>query len=138
YKQAILQAAKANALLRKRLVYLGFRADVERVIAAADVVVCASHFEGYGVVNIEAMACGKPVVSTNRGGPAETVADGETGYLVPPGDAVALASRVIDLLHDTDLRAQMGAAGRQRVLAQFSMESNGAQFTRAAQRILGL
>ena len=138
YKQAILQAAKANALLRKRLVYLGFRADVERVIAAADVVVCASHFEGYGVVNIEAMACGKPVVSTNRGGPAETIKDGETGYLVPPGDAVALASRVIDLLHDADLRAWMGAAGRQRVLAQFSMESNGNQFTRAAQRILGL
>ncbi len=138
YKQAILQAAKANSLLRKRLVYLGFRTDVERVIAAADVVVCASHFEGYGVVNIEAMACGKPIVSTNRGGPAETIADGETGYLVPPGDAVALASRVIDLLHDADLRARMGAAGRQRVLAQFSMESNGAQFTRAAQRILGL
>ena len=136
YKARILQAARRSALLRKRLVYLGFRADVERVIGAADVVVCASHFEGYGVVNIEAMACGRPVVSTNRGGPTETVVDGQTGFLVPAGDAAALASRVIDLLHDPALRARMGAAGRERVLAQFSMEANGAQFTAALDRLV--
>ena len=136
YKQDILRAAQADSLLHKRLVYLGFRPDVERVIAAADVVVCASHFEGYGVALVEAMACGKPVVSTSRGGPAETVADGETGYLVPPGDPAALASRVIELLRDADLRRRMGAAGRARVLRLFAAESNGAQFTRALERAL--
>ncbi|MBZ0295612.1 MAG: glycosyltransferase family 4 protein [Anaerolineae bacterium] len=136
YKARIIQAARQTSLLRKRLSYLGFRSDVERVIGAADVVVCASRFEGYGVVNIEAMACGKPVVSTNQGGPSETIVDGETGYLVPAGDAAALASRVIDLLHDASLRAKMGAAGREHVLRHFSMESNGAQFTRALDAIL--
>lgn len=136
YKQRILETAKKDRLLRNRLTYLGFRADVERVIGAADVVVCSSHFEGYGVVNIEAMACAKPVVSTNRGGPSETVVNGETGYLVPPGDEAALAARVIELLHDAGLRQRMGAAGRARVETIFSAESNGAQFTRAVERVL--
>lgn len=136
YKSRILEMARTEPLLRKRLTYLGFRADVERVIGAADVVVCSSRFEGYGVVNIEAMACGKPVVSTDQGGPSETVVDGETGFLVPPGDPVALASRVIQLLRDPDLRRRMGAAGRARVEAQFSGASNAVQFTRALERVL--
>lgn len=136
YKQRILHAARTEPLLRNRLIYLGFRPDVERVIGAADVVVCSSHFEGYGVVNVEAMACGKPVVSTNRGGPTETIAGGETGYLVPPGDPVALASKVIALLRDPDLRQRMGAAGRTRVEARFSGTANGQQFTRTLDRIL--
>ena len=136
YKQHILDSARAEPLLRKRLMYLGFRSDVERVIGAADVVVCSSHFEGYGVVNIEAMACGKPVVSTNQGGPAETIVDGETGYLVPPRDAVALASKVIPLLRDSDLRQRMGAAGRARVEEHFSGAANGQQFMKALDRVL--
>ncbi|HLV35911.1 MAG TPA: glycosyltransferase family 4 protein [Spirillospora sp.] len=136
YKRNILERAQTNRLLRDRIIYLGYRPDVERVIGAADVVVCSSYFEGYGVVNIEAMACGRPVVSTNRGGPAETVIDGETGYLVPPGDAAALASRVIKLLHDPALRQRMGAAGRQRVEAHFSGAANAAQFTRTLERLL--
>jgi glycosyltransferase involved in cell wall biosynthesis len=136
YKRRILETAHFDPLLRKRLLYLGFRPDVERVIGAADVVVCSSHFEGYGVVNIEAMACGKPVVSTNRGGPSETVVDGETGFLVNPGDAAALASRVIRLLNDPELRRRMGAAGRARVEAHFSGAANGVQFTRVIDRLL--
>ncbi len=136
YKQRILAAAQADPLLRDRLHYLGFRADVERVLAAADVVVCASRFEDYGVVIVEAMAAGKPVVSTNRGGPAETLADGETGWLVPPGDADALARRVIELLRDPAQRQQMGAAGRARVERLFSARANGEQFTRKLEAIL--
>lgn len=136
YKREILETAQTDSLLRKRLIYLGFRADVEQVIGAANVVVCSSHFEGYGVVNIEAMACGKPVVSTNRGGPSETVVDGETGFLVPPGDSAALASRVITLLKDPALCRRMGEAGRKRVEAHFSGAANGAQFTRVLERLL--
>ncbi|MBI5667761.1 MAG: glycosyltransferase family 4 protein [Chloroflexi bacterium] len=136
YKRHILDTARRDALLRDRLIYLGFRADVERVLAAADVVVCASRFEGYGVANIEAMACGRPVVSTNRGGPAETMVDGETGYLVPPGDPGTMARRVIDLLRDPALRWRMGAAGRARVERLFSARANGEQFTRKLEDVL--
>jgi glycosyltransferase involved in cell wall biosynthesis len=128
YKTRILAAHQADPLLRERLVYLGFRKDAERVIAAADVVVCSSSFESYGMVNVEAMASGKPVVSTRRGGPSETVADGETGFLVDAGDADALARNVITLLRDPDLRERMGAAGRARVEQRFSAQSMAESF----------
>jgi glycosyltransferase involved in cell wall biosynthesis len=136
YKTAILQAAERDKLLHGRLRYLGFRADVERVIGAADVVVCSSHFEGYGVVNIEAMACGKPVVSTSRGGPSETIVHGETGYLVDSGDAAGFAARVIELLRSPGLRERMGVAGRARVEKMFSARSNGEQFMRVLEKLL--
>jgi glycosyltransferase involved in cell wall biosynthesis len=137
YKRRILQAAQDDPDLRGRLIYLGFRADVERVLAAADVVVCSSFFESYGLVNVEAMACGRPVVSTNRGGPAETVVHGETGFLTPPGDAGALAFHVVGLLRDPALRARLGAAGRTRVERLFSARANGRQFTRQLEQLLG-
>jgi glycosyltransferase involved in cell wall biosynthesis len=130
YKTRILGTARTDPLLNTRLTYLGFRPDVERVVAAADVVVCASRFESYGMVNVEAMASGKPVVSTNRGGPAETVVHDETGFLVPPGDAAVLAKHVITLLQDSALRQRMGEAGRQRAEVMFSVEAMVKQYTR--------
>lgn len=128
YKREIIERAETEPLLRKRLHYIGFRKDAERVMGAADVVVTPSLFESYGKVNVEAMACGKPVVSTNRGGPAETVVDGETGYLVPPEDPEALAKRVIQLLRDPEQRERMGSAGRQRVLQHFADDVTSAQY----------
>jgi len=128
YRDRILAAHAADPVLRERLTYLGFRLDAERVIAAADVIVCTSHFESYGMVNLEAMASGKPVISTRRGGPAETIRDGVTGWLVDPRDPAALADRVIALLADPAQRQQMGAAGRQHVLARFSAGAMAARF----------
>jgi glycosyltransferase involved in cell wall biosynthesis len=136
YKTRILAAAEADPWLRPRLHYLGFRADVERVLAAADGVVCSSHFESYGLVNVEAMACGKPVVSTNRGGPAETILHGETGFLVEPGDAAGLARHVIALLRDSGLRARLGMAGRRRVETHFSARVTAERFTHVLDKLL--
>ena len=78
--------------------------------------------EPFGVPPIEAMACGVPVVATRSGGISETVVDGETGLLVEPGDATALAQAMQRLLADDDLRLGMGRAGRQRALALFSFD----------------
>lgn len=136
YKARILQTAQTDPLLKNRLKYLGFRPDVERVMAAADVIVCASHFESYGMVNIEAMASGKPVVSTNQGGPAETVVHGETGFLIPPADAEALAKAVIELLRDSEMRQRMGAAGRKRVEQMFSVQAMVAQYIQRVEILL--
>jgi glycosyltransferase involved in cell wall biosynthesis len=130
YKRGILDAAQNDAVLRDHLRYLGFRADVERVLAAADVVVCSSRFESFGVVNVEAMACGRPVVSTNKGGPSEVVVHGKTGYLVPPDDAEGLAKHVIELLRDPALRERMGAAGRARAEQLFSARASADLFMR--------
>jgi len=121
YRDQILSNAKSSAELRARLHYLGFRADVESVYAAADVFVCPSDFESYGLANLEAMACALPAVSTRRGGPSETIAEGVTGFLADPGDAEALAERVLQLLNDAPLRRRMGAAGRDRVMQSFSV-----------------
>lgn len=136
YKARILQAHRDDPILRERLVYLGFRADAERVIAAADVVVCSSEFESYGMVNVEAMASGKPVVSTRRGGPSETIRHGETGFLVDPGDDAALAEHVIRLLRDPALRQTIGAAGRAHVEARFSAGQMAVDFSAALDEVI--
>lgn len=136
YRSGILAAHQADPLLRDSLVYAGFRSDTERVMAAADVIVCASDFESYGMVHVEAMASGKPVVSTNQGGPAETVLDGVTGFLVPPRDPAALAENVVRLLRDPVLRARLGQAGRLRVETRFAAEATARLFTDTVEPLL--
>ena len=138
YRDQILQAAADNALLRDRLHYIGFRHDVEGVYAAADVVVCPSAFESFGRANLEAMACGKPVVSTKHGGPAETILHGETGILVEPTDTRALAEGVLQLLNDGDLRSRMGAAGRAHVCQVFSNAATTVAYQDIFERLLTL
>jgi glycosyltransferase involved in cell wall biosynthesis len=115
---------------------IGHRDDLPDVLAAADVVVCPSDFESFGVVNIEAMAAGKPVVSTNHGGPAEVVVDGVTGYLVPPRDPAAIIDRVLELLYSQNLRRSMGTAGRLRVGQHFDIDTNAATFTAALRTLI--
>jgi D-inositol-3-phosphate glycosyltransferase len=82
--------------------------------AAADMVVMPSHYESFGLVALEAMATGTPVVASGVGGLAHLVEDGRTGFHVPPRDPAALAERMGALLADADLRRQLGAAGRRR------------------------
>lgn len=120
YKREILAAAQSDPVLRERLTYLGFWEDARQVIAACDVIVCPSRFESLGMVHLESMAMARPVVSMDNGGPAETVVDGETGFLVPPEDPETLAERVLTLLHDPALRVRLGATGRARVLAHYT------------------
>jgi glycosyltransferase involved in cell wall biosynthesis len=96
--------------------------ELERLYRRAAVVVMPSHSEGQGVVAIEAMAHGRPVVGSRVGGLAELVVDGETGILVPPRDATALRRALLRLLDDPELRARMGAAGRSRVTELCSWE----------------
>lgn len=138
YRDEILRMADANEALRERLHYIGFRNDVEHVYAAADVLVCASEFESFGKANLEAMACGKPVVSANRGGPAETVSPGETGFLIDPGDIAGFARAVMRLLEDDSLRGTMGRAGRLEVGARFSIEAMTAAYSRIFDDLLRL
>lgn len=99
-------------------------ADLAAAYAAADVVVTPSLcFESFGLVNLEAMRAGKPVVASPWGGPADVVDDGVTGYLVNPLQIGVLAERIGRLLRDRALAARMGAAGRQRVQRLFGLEA---------------
>lgn len=123
YKAKIIDTHNNDPILRDHVSYLGFRDDPENVMAAADVIVCPSEFESYGRVNVEAMAVGKPVVSTNQGGPSETVLHNDTGFLVPPHNADGLARYVIQLLKDANLRETMGIAARKRIEDVFSAKA---------------
>lgn len=108
--------------LEKHVLLIGFRTDVLSVLKAFDVFVMSSVTEGLGTSVIDAMACRRPVVSTRAGGLPELVQEGETGHLVPVGDAAAMASAIVSLLKDPSRRARFGAAGRARVEAAFTVE----------------
>ena len=136
YKRAVLRRARSDPQLRAAVHYLGFWPDAREVLAAADVLVCPSRFESFGMVHLEAMAMARPVVSMNNGGPAETVRDGVTGFLVPPEAPRALADKVLALLRDPALRERMGRAGRAHVLAHFTAAGYARQFADVVRGVL--
>ncbi len=105
--------------LQDVVVFAGYRTDVPSVMASFDILAFPSHAESFGVVLIEAMAMGKPVVSTNCDGVLDIVLDGTTGITVPPKDPSALAHGLERLIADAGLRRRMGVAGRARVLEHF-------------------
>jgi len=111
--------AAARARLGPRLALFGARSDVERVLRAADVFVLPSEFEGMPRTVAEAMMTGLPVVATDIRGTREQVVHGETGLLVPVGDAAALADALGRLVADPGLRARLGAAGLARARALY-------------------
>jgi 2-deoxystreptamine N-acetyl-D-glucosaminyltransferase/2-deoxystreptamine glucosyltransferase len=104
---------------------LGFvpREELFSLYRRAAVVVCPSRREGFGVVCLEAMAHGVPVVASAVGGLLDLVVDGETGLLVPPGDVEALRRALERLLADPALRRRLGEAGRARARSEFSWEA---------------
>jgi phosphatidyl-myo-inositol dimannoside synthase len=102
-------------------------ADLPELYACADVfaMCCRDRWrgleaEGFGIVFLEAAACGVPAIAGRSGGSHEAVADGETGYVVAPRDVGAVRSSIRRLLADDDLRARMGAAARKRAVDEFS------------------
>lgn len=102
--------------------YLGRRNDVADILSVIDITVQSSLSEGFSNTILESMAAGKPVVATNVGGNPEAVIDGETGFLVPPKDAKALAKATCKLLQDKELAQKMGEAGRKRAEQLFNIE----------------
>ena len=99
--------------------FAGVRRDIPDLMAACDLFVLASRWEGFGLVFAEAMAAAKPVVATRVSAVPEVVLDGETGLLVEPDDVEGLASALGRMLSDGGLRARMGSAGYRRVQSEF-------------------
>jgi len=121
--RARLEALAAELGLSGRVVFAGMRRDVPRVLPALDLFVCPSLYEGFGIAIVEAMAAGRPVVASAVGGIPEIVVDQDTGLLVPPGDATALAEAMAALLARPDQARQMGLRGRERARKMFSIET---------------
>jgi len=117
-------AALANELsVADRVIWTGYQDNAPAVMAALDILVLSSiRPEPFGMVVIEAMASGKPVVATAHGGPLESVVDAETGLFVSPRDPEAMAAALAQLAATPTLRAELGAAGRRRAESVFSFD----------------
>ncbi|TAL17885.1 glycosyltransferase family 1 protein [bacterium] len=111
-----------------KLVFTGFRKDVDAIMDGLDIFVMSSHMEGLGTIVMDALASKTPVVVTGAGGIPEIVEDEKQGFVVPAKDPKALAGGIIRLLESPELRAAFGEAGRKRVIEKFSaramMEGN--------------
>ncbi len=121
--RATLEARAAALGLGSRVTFAGFRPDLDDFLGAFDLLVHPALREGLGVIMLKAAAAGVPVVAFDAAGAREAVRHGETGWLVPAGDAAALADAVARLAADPALRRRLGEAGRERMRRDFGLES---------------
>jgi glycosyltransferase involved in cell wall biosynthesis len=122
-----LQQQIAELALQADFVLAGFREDLDRLVSGLDLLVLPSFTEGMPNVVLEAMAASVTVVATAVGGTPEVVADGITGWLVPPGNPPELARRIIDVLSDSE-RETMGRRGRQHVEEHFTFAAQAQKY----------
>lgn len=108
----------------KSVIFAGFRPDVFRLVSSCDVFVLPSLWEPFGIVLLEAMSLGKPVVATRVGGIPEIIADGVNGYLVEPKEPRALSEKIAKLLENEPLRNKMGQTGRETVRQRFDIRKS--------------
>ena len=122
--------------LAERVRFWGQRMDVEERLAEVQVALLISNWEGFPRSILEAMRAGLPVVSSAVGGIAESVQEGETGFVVPQGDVEGLRNRLRQLLADPGLRIRMGQKGRQRYERHFTLEHTVEKTLRVYHEIL--
>ncbi|GLZ29171.1 glycosyl transferase [Lentzea sp. NBRC 105346] len=113
-------AAECGVRDRVHLIGQVARPDMPRLLRSADVVACVPWYEPFGIVPLEAMACGVPVVASAVGGLTDTVVDGVTGLLTPPRDVKRLVRKLRKLLTDASLRHAFAVAGEDRISARYT------------------
>jgi glycosyltransferase involved in cell wall biosynthesis len=119
-----------NSGLQAHVSYLGFRRDIPEILGALDIFILPSILpDPFPTVILEAMASGKPVVSTAHGGAKEMILEGETGLLIPWDNPGSAAEAISDLVNNKKIREKMGEKGRSRVLDKFSPEAYRKNFT---------
>lgn len=123
----VLQGEIAVIRSLDRIKLLGRVDDPRELLWASDIFAMPSLKEGLGVAALEAMASGLPVIASDVGGLREAVEDGRTGIIVPPANAPAITSAIVRLAESAELRSQMGAAARARVVENYSMETMAAR-----------
>jgi glycosyltransferase involved in cell wall biosynthesis len=133
-RERILQLAR-DAGVADRVVLTGNQSNPYVYMSHADVFVLCSHHEGFGMVLLEAMACGVPVVATDcESGPREVITQGKNGLLVAPEDPTALAEGILAVLTDTELAQRLRAGGLERA-GQMSLDSAVEVYHQMAERM---
>jgi glycosyltransferase involved in cell wall biosynthesis len=135
--RAALEAQAGELGVAGRCIFLGERSDVPALLAAADLFVLPSLFEGLPVSVLEAMAAERPVVATAIGGTDEAVTSEVTGLLVPPRDPTALASAIRRLQEEPEVARRLAAAGRARVEREFSSAATARHVMAIYEQVLG-
>lgn len=120
--RAALEMRARELGIADRVTFLGRRSDVPELLAATDVFMLPSLYEGLPLTVLEAMAAGRPVIATAAGGTGEVVIDGETGLLVPPADPAALAAALRRLLADPAEAVRLAATARDRVQRDYGID----------------
>lgn len=115
----LMQSARLN--LSNQIRFLGLREDVPTLLRLFDIFVLPSLYEATGIVLAEAMACGKPVITTRVGGLPELIQEGEDGFLVPPGDSVRLAQKISQVARDRDFARRVGERAASKARHLFDM-----------------
>jgi glycosyltransferase involved in cell wall biosynthesis len=119
-----LKALASELGVTSSVVFTGWANDTKPIFKQLDVSVCSSiNPEPFGLVLVESMVLGTPVVATRQGGPLDIITDEKDGLLYDPGNHVALSKSIIKLLTDVELRQKMSLAGREKVLKKFSLEA---------------
>jgi glycosyltransferase involved in cell wall biosynthesis len=136
-QRARLERYRDQCCVRDKVRFLGARDDVPRLMPHFDLLWLASDYEGLPNVIMEAMAAGIPVVATDIPGNRDLVVNRETGYLVPVGDRAAFGRWANKILNDAALARQLGSAGKDRVLAHFSVEQMVCRHATLYREILG-
>jgi len=135
-ERAYLEKRIAELKLGDRVFLLGHRLDVPAILARVRAACLCSSAEGLSNALMEAMAARLPIVATAVGGNPELVRPGESGLLVPYGDAPSLAAKVCELLSDSDRAAEMGRRGRARVEAELTLARMAEAYAAVYRRLL--
>jgi glycosyltransferase involved in cell wall biosynthesis len=120
--RAELEALAAARGISHRIQFLGEYSDIPALLAAADFGLLTSREEGFSNVILEGMSAGLAMIVTDVGGNAEAVVDGKTGFVVPPRDPTAIGDAILRLARDPEQRKHLGAAARERVEEEFSID----------------
>ena len=121
--EATLRALARKLGLSAAVIFAGFRHDLDDYLAAFDVLVHPAEREGLGVAMLKGAAAGLPVIAFDIAGATEAVEHGKTGLLIPPGDLAGLQKALEVMIEEPQIRSELGAAGRQRMRDDFSIET---------------
>jgi glycosyltransferase involved in cell wall biosynthesis len=130
------EEASLKALAGEGVRFAGSTNDVAPFLKAADIFLLPSAREGLSNAMLEAMATGLPVLATQVGGATDLITHGESGWLIPPDDPAALQTAFLTLIGDTELCSRLGAAGRERILRDYQLETTAARLHALYQRVI--
>lgn len=122
--------------LKSRVRFLGFQQDVQPIMMASDLLLLTSVEESFGLVLVEAAACGKPTVATTCGGPEEIILHGQTGYIVPCNNPEAIGQVLTTLASQPELADRLGRQARTWVSERFHPEAFTSRITRALEALI--